>query len=275
MPDHKIQSGWWGQFSVREGQTIQWQIGPLKLAVQRLQREWQIAYESQNNAAEETSAAEETGILSQDLDAPDIEALNYAHIERHPFDQTGETLRLTPTLADRPVVTRPEAPFYVAAGAETAMFVSSPLWLRLAVGHPPQPLQEIAIQRPSDTWFGPSTMEGELCYASRTSGRLNLGNIPWQADRAVTQVIIRNQVSNALLVERLSLPVPYLSLFESLDGMLWTQNVVLVRSREMGMAAIDIDSGPPEQAGQAKLVSEPRQYPDKSMVIRAFGALFK
>ena len=112
MSDHQIQSGWWDQFSVREGQTIQWQIGPLKLAVQRLQCEWQIAYEF------EDTFVEEMGDLARDMDAPDIKTLDYVHIERHTFDQTGETLWLIPALADRPVVVRPIAPFYVAAGAE-------------------------------------------------------------------------------------------------------------------------------------------------------------
>ena len=266
--NNEYQAGWWGQFSVNEGQTIQWQIGPLKLAVQRLLNEWQIAYERDESLAEEANG------WQLDQTAPDVNSLGYAHTERYTFDQTSPTLWVLPALADRPVVTRPWAPFYVTAGEETVMFVSSPLWVRVAVDDPPKNLQEIPIRRPSDTWFGPSTMEGELCYASRTHGRLNFENVLLQPHRAITQVTISNRAISQLLVERLSLPVPFLSLFESSDGLLWTQGVTMVRARETEMATFDVEKGPPVQARPVKLVSEPRQIPGQNMVIRAFGVLF-
>ena len=56
------------------------------------------------------------------------------------------------------------------------IYVSTPLWVRVDVHDPPQFLQEIPVIRPSDTWFGPSTREGELGYAGRTHGRLNFEN---------------------------------------------------------------------------------------------------
>jgi hypothetical protein len=266
--NNEYRGGWWGRFSVNEEQTIQWNIGPLKLAVQRLPHEWQIAYERDETLTEEANG------WQLDRTAPDVNSLGYAHTERHTFDQTSPILWVLPALADRPVVTRPLAPFYVTAGEETVMFVSSPLWVRIQVDDPPKTLQEIPIRRPSDTWFGPSTMEGELCYASRTHGRLNFENVSLQSHRAITQVIIRNRANDTLLVERLNLPVPYLSLFETSEGLLWTESVTMVRSRETGMANFDIGGSPPAQASQVKLVSEPRQIPGQNMVIRAFGVLF-
>jgi hypothetical protein len=155
------------------------------------------------------------------------------------------------------------------------VFVSSPLWVRIEVGDPPVKLQEIPIVRPSDTWFGPTTMEGELCYASRTYARLNLENIPVRVHRAITQIIIDNKADTQLLVERLNLPVPFLSLFEASNGFLWTEAVAMIRTRDTGMAAFQIGKRPPEEASAAKLVSEPREKPDQNMVIRAFGALFR
>jgi hypothetical protein len=269
MTQHnEYQESWWGRFSVDEGQTSQWQIGPLKLAVQRLLNEWQLAYERDEIMIEEANG------WQLDQTALDVNSLGYAQTERYTFGQTSSTLWVLPALADRPVVTRPWTPFYVTAGEETVMFVSSPLWVRIAVDDPPKILQEIPIRRPSDTWFGPSTMEGELCYASRTHGRLNFENVALQPQRAIIEVIIRNRADTTLLVERLSLPVPYLSLFETPEGLLWTESVTMVRTRDTGMATFDLVSRPPVQAGQAKLVSEPRQTPSRNMVIRAFGALF-
>lgn len=268
MLNHHPQAGWWGKFSADIGQTLQWEIGPLNLAVCRLAHEWQIAYEKKDLVFDETNSWQHNPAAS-DLDTQD-----YAQIERHTFDETDELLTVMPALADRPVIIRPLTPFYVTPTQEAVIYVSTPLWVRIDVHNPPQFLQEIPVIRPSDTWFGPSTREGELGYASRTHGRLNFENVAIQAYRATTQVIIRNRAVSSLLVERLSLPVPYLALFESAEGQLWTQTVIMTSTRETGMANFDISPNPPEQAGSVNKIGEPRQQSTHNMVIRAFGALF-
>jgi hypothetical protein len=266
---NQLRSTWWGRYSFDEGQTVQWEIGPLKLAVQRQPNEWQITYEQNEVFDLETTA------WNHNPTAPDIGELNYKNTERYATGQPGKTLWVMPMLADRPIITRPLTPLYVPVGEKTTIFVSSPLWVRIDVGDPPVKLQEVPLLRPSDTWFGPSTMEGELCYASRTYARLNLDNIPTRAHRAITQIIIENKAGTQLLVERLSLPVPYLSLFEASNGLLWTETVTMIRTRDTGMATFQTGKKPPKEAPKAKLVSEPREKPGQNMVIRAFGALFR
>ena len=262
------QSIWWGQFQLENNQTVNWVIGPLKLAVKRLVSEWLIAYERT-----EQFDPEMTG-WSLDQAAPDINELNYQTMERYVFDQASDTLQIVPALPDRPLITRPITPLYVPANGSSTVYVSSPLWLRLEINEPPIELQDLPVFRPPDTWFGPSTMEGQLCYASRTFARLNLENVPISPMRAITRVVINNQDSTKLLVEKLNLPVPYLALFEGGDGRLWTPTVTMVPTRDAGMATIEVDTAPPKQVQETKVLSSPRQQSEKSMVIRAFGALF-
>ncbi|MDH3674939.1 MAG: hypothetical protein OES12_05540 [Anaerolineae bacterium] len=267
--DNQLQSTWWGRFSFDSGQTAHWEIGPLKLAIQRLPNEWQLAYEQ-----DEVTDAETTAWVHHPI-TESIDRLNYVNVERYVLGQTSETLQITPILADRPIVTRPVNPLYVPAGEETTIFVSSPLWLRVEVGDPAKAIQELPIARPSDTWFGPSTMEGELCYASRTKARLNLANIDLPAHRAITAVIIENRASTQLTVERFELPVPYLSLFECDRGVLWTEAVTMERTRDTEMATFQVITGPPEEAKLGTLLSEPRWPPDPKMSIHAFSKLFR
>ena len=262
------QAGWWGKFKADPGPTLQWEIGSLNLAIQRLTYEWQIAYEQ--NEVIDPEPTEWTHMPT----APDIGELNYKNTERYITRQPGKTLWLRPILADRPIITRPLTPLYIPTKEKTTVFVSSPLWVCIEVGDPPLRLQEIPILRPSDTWFGPSTMEGELGYASRTHARLNLENIPRRAHRAITQIMIDNKGDTQLLVERLNLPVPYLSLFAASDGLLWTEVVTMIRTRDTGMATFQAGKRPPEKALEAKLVSKPHEKPGHNMVIRAFGVLF-
>jgi hypothetical protein len=140
-------------------------------------------------------------------------------------------------------------------------------------GRPSQTLFELPLQRPSDTWFGSSTIEGEICYASRTFGRINLENLTGYQYRALTQVHIENKSHTPLLIERINVPVPFLSLFYAKDYLLWTETVTMVQNRETSLAEFQIQKKPPPSAVNLKLISKPRQEPQKSMLIRAFSAL--
>ena len=262
----KQEAIWWGEFKLHNQQTLQWRIGPLTLLVRNIADEWQIAYERADEMHENTLACE---ITETDL-SPDTLANNSRYFIR---DHSG-ILHLKPRLADRPIVSRPWQPFHLTAGEEVTLYVSSPLWIELAVGEKAEKLVEVAIQRPSDTWFGPSTREGELCYASRTSCRLDLAEVPWRPHRAITPVLIRNQADSLLSLERLSLPVPFLPVYSTVNGNLWTPTVILVREEDGDMAALKIEKHAPAEAGQATLVDEPRSRVSTGTLFRAFNALF-
>ena len=178
------------------------------------------------------------------------------------------------SLANRPVISRPVTPFHLPAGEEATLFVSTPVWLHLAAAKPLRDLTDVPIQRPSDTWFGPSTREGQLCYDSRTSGRLHLEEVPQRPHRAVTRVVIRNDGSDALRLERLSLPAPFLAVFEADDGLLWTTPVTLVREPSGEMGTVKIHENPPQEARHARRLSPPREKPTHASLVRALSALF-
>ena len=135
-------------------------------------------------------------------------------------------------------------------------------------------LQSIAIQRLSDTWFGPSTLEGELCYASTTHCRLNVKELPQRTHRVITPVLIRNQANTTLLLERLNLPTPLLPLYCSSSGQLWTPQVTLTREKDGDQAELIIDNKPPVEAGQLLKLNEARDIADNGVLFRAFNTVF-
>ena len=71
------------------------------------------------------------------------------------------------------------------------IYVSSPVWIRLETATGTL-LDELPTIRQSDTWHGPNTREGELCYASRTFCRTNIDALPIRQNRALSPVIIYN-----------------------------------------------------------------------------------
>lgn len=254
---------WWGHYALEEGRVLRWRIGPLELWLRRLPREWRISHRRGDAHAPD---ALETAVPEAEGDV-----IARTTLERFVVGGTPSEVVLTPALADRPVVVRPLTPFHLGGGAEVTVYVSTPLWVHIAAGE--VFMTGIATERPSDTWFGPSTGEGELCYAGHTHCRLSVAELPWRPSRAVTPLLIRNRERLPLLIERLNLPVAYLSLFANERGELWTPTVTIERGQ--GMApTLDVGMAPPAEIGPTRLVGRPRSEPAKGGVIRVFTSLF-
>lgn len=259
-------TSWWEAVSLEPGTTARWRIGGLRLAVYRSAREWLLS----------TEEVEELEEPDWSLDRLDQRPEETDDVERHVFRQTDDRIRLRPALADRPIVTSPRIPLYVPPGEEATLYVGSPLWIEVETGDPPRTLRELPLRRPSDTWFGPDTREGELCYATRTRAALDLGNLPRTGRRVTTALQIRNQADTPLRVEKVKLPVPLLSVFDSPStGLLWTETVTMVRRGEAESADLEVHDSPPPEAGNTTLLTEPRERPERGLLTRAVGSLFR
>jgi hypothetical protein len=255
---------WWGTVEFSEGSAKRWEIGPLTLWIRRMAQEWWIAFERDEKKQERMAAALESG---------DSEWSGHASLERYLTRHAQPVLHISPMLADRPVVTRPAVPLHLCAGEEATVYVSLPAWIRLEAGPYKLVLKEIAIQRLSDTWFGPSTLEGELCYASTTHCRQDLGEVPLYPYRAITPVLIQNRSKQTLVLERLSLPVHFLTVYGSQENTLWTSRVSL-RWEHGSTVSMEIEAQAPAQAGKAQILCGPRNEPEKGGVIRAVASFF-
>lgn len=258
---------WWQADAFPSGEGRRWQIGPLELWTYHLDGEWQIAYRSLDDEALEAApwSGERVTAMSEEL----------PQIERFAAGAEADQIRLQPRVADRSVVARPHVPFHVLPGQTAKLYVSTPLWVEVKVGRTARSLREIPTKRLSDTWFGSSTREGELAYSLKTHARVRLGEMPVRAYRAITPVVFENVGGGVLQVDRMNLPVPYISLYANAGGQLWTQAVTLTRHEDAEMADLDVEKGPPEEAGEATRVSEARMKPDANVVVRAFSGLLR
>jgi hypothetical protein len=261
-------SPWWGDFRLDTGQSGRWIVGPATVWLHRELREWRMGYARTRNPLENAAQvdvpapASEAGLFGPDHGDPQV--------VRYSFAETTAAIRVYPALADRPIIMRPETPLWVPEGERVTIYMSSPLWLGFEANTPGRLLQEIPSHRPSDTWFGSSTREGELCYAVTTTGRLRLEDIPLMLHRAITPVIVVNQAKGSLYVEKVQLPVTHLSLYQSASGFLWTQPVRLERIASDGATNIRFQEGPPDEAGQAQLIREPREKLRTTVITRTF-----
>ncbi|WP_026280713.1 hypothetical protein [Thioalkalivibrio sp. ALE30] len=256
---------WWGRRPLASGAHGRWSIGPLDLWLLHGAQEWQMVLERPRDAADATLAIDVP--CSEPFPAGARDLLRFAGA---PADAEPE---LRVALADRPMVSRPQNPFYVPAHGQVTLYLSSPAWVQLHLGA--ARVQEFPVYTPSDTWFGPNTVNGELCYATRTQARLDLADVPERPHRVVTPLTIANKADDALFLERVNLPVPRLPVYADRHHRLWTPAVRMEREEDRDMAAMKIDPGPPGAATGAQRIAEPREAGGRHLMVRAFSALFQ
>jgi hypothetical protein len=221
---------WWGAVTLPVDAVARWQAGPSTLHAQRRAADWRVWQVTEPDAY---------AVAAQRVRRVDEPPPDGAPQLRFTFAETPDTITVTPELADRPVIVRPEASLTVPPGETVTLYVSSPVWMVLKVevrrarrGRTrPEPvvLAEIPTYRPSDTWFGPSTRVGELCYSVRTAARLRVSELPLRPHRAVTPVTVENQAATALQLSRVSVPMQYLALHVDRAGRLWSDGVLFTR----------------------------------------------
>jgi hypothetical protein len=266
---------WWGRSSLDIDQAGCWIIGPTTLWANRTAHDWRFLYMSTGDAMQYEHDVEVPASIDHwhELEEQAVTDPSLT-LHRHTFRSTAAELTIEPILADRAVVVRPEHPLSIPAGEDVVLYLSIPLWIRVRTGD--TVLEDIPSHRPSDTWFGPSPREGELCYATLTAGRLTLAKLPMRAHRAVTPLTIRNEAADAFPLERVHVPAPYLALYESDSGIrdhLWTQGLTLVRNKANGTAEVRIQSGPPKGTSATTELSAPRREAKSGLVINTFRAI--
>ncbi|MEW6074635.1 MAG: hypothetical protein AB1726_18835 [Planctomycetota bacterium] len=256
---------WWDQFHLRPGTTGHWRVGPLRLWIRRDPRELWVA--------RETAPEGEEDVLAVEIPAR-APAGSRASVTRYAVREGHDIFRLEPALADRPVVVDAEHAFFVPPGEEAILYLSAPLWYRLRVAQTGAILEDVPLRRPSDTWFGPTTLTGELCYAMTTSAQLDLESLPPRPHCAVSAVQVHNGGTERLLLEKMKLPAPNLSLFATPAGLLWTETLHVRHEEDDQPATVRLGGGPPAAAGPAEPIAGPRQGLRKGIVVEALGTLF-
>jgi len=267
---------WLEPFALAEGEAASFRIGTFALQVERRAREWRVQSASSGDLA----------ALDVDVRCPDPAPgpLGFSgdpHRARFAHDGKADALRLRPRLADRAVIVRPAEPLFLLPGAEADVFVSTILWIALEQVATGVTLVDRPALRPSDTWFGPSTREGELAYASRTSARLDVDELPARPHRATTCIHLVNTGRTPQSLARVMLPAPSLELWRlPTSGMLWTQTVELALG-DGDESPLRFRPGPPARAGAAaevagaERVSEARRVAtSKNILLRAMSAIF-
>lgn len=263
-PSFDIQA-WWNPFEIEQDTGLKWTLGSFELTLFRWEGEWLLANERTTGEEIEPGKWQVTPVTEPPASHPSL--------VRYVANQADTTVRLIPRIGDRSVVARPRMPLSLLPGDKTKIYVSSPAWVEVTVGKKAKHLCEWPVNRLSDTWFGPDTLEGEAAYALKTQARVRLAEIPRRTYRIITPISVHNAGEDSLMIDRMNLPVPYLSVYRDRDGSLWSEAVTLTRGEASDLAAIDVARGAPKEIEQAKQLSKPRIAMEKNFFVRAFSGL--
>lgn len=260
---------WWGSLTLEPDTHRRWRIGPRTLWLVRRARELTVAHTMSDDPLDDALE------LAEPADPEEIPE-NATRL-RFALRADAPSPVLHPVLAERAAVMRPEAQLTVPEGEEVTLYVGTPLWLTLTL--PAQgergerALLELSSWRPSDTWFGPDTLRGELAYALSTAGRFTLDDVPPSPHRAITPIRVRNHAREPLQIQRLKVPLPYLTLYWAGERF-WTTAVTLEHQEDDDRDTVQLTRGAPDEAAAAERVAAPRLASGGSLVMRAFSRIF-
>lgn len=255
---------WWQPITFANNECQGFRIGTMQLYLQRQAKQWLIATESHSD-----DASLPVQQLSLDMFPGHLQP------QRYMFAKSSSVCRLVPLLLDRPVVVKTLQPVRIPPGEQATFYISSPVCIRVLLPAADTLtseliLTDIAVQRLSDTWFGPSTQVGELCYADKTHARHNKAELKVRPHRAITPVQIQNMSEHMLALDKISIPVPYLSLYGDLDGSLWTDSLIIQHKNIQSLASFKIDKLASRKPQAAILLSPARKAAEKHSLFRAF-----
>ncbi len=265
-------SSWWGRHTIEPNRSDLWQLGPMRVWIQHSTHEWRVAWHHDGDLLDSTVRS----VPGSRGESPPQDA----QLVHCVFGSSArEDLLFSPALPDRSLISRPVTPLFVLPNERVTLYVVSPLWLRIEMpATPSQPqklIQEIPTYRLSDTWFGPMSTMGELCYANTSPAYMDLKEVPLRLHCAISSVSIRNSGSDSLRLDRIKIPLPRLSLFFSPRTGFWTDSFSFERREDAEMASLKLEGQPPPEASPSQFVAGPRQSASEIKVIRAFSALFK
>jgi hypothetical protein len=235
-------TAWWGTFTVDDNESRFWRVGNQVICVDRYNDEWHIAHCSATRF--------DQSIPIRAIDLP---------FKTFVLRTQGNELMLKPTLPDRSVVSKLEHPLHIPAGEKIMLYVSSPVWMKMSAGKTTQILlDDIPTQALSDSWFGINTMEGELCYASKTRCSPRLEEFSTSSERIISPLLIKNRAKSTFILDKISVPLPYLSVYTDDVNRLWTEQLVLHRDSDID-PCVKVTKGAPRSAtGTITLLTDPR-----------------
>jgi hypothetical protein len=263
----------WTTFPMVQGDHLHCELGPLDLHVLHRSNELKVYWRSSldHRSTHVAMKHQRQPAWVDDLLDPPHEAGET--VFRYAIAQNKVSLSLRPHLPNRPIVARLSEPLWVHGHRAIEIFVSNPLWIELYEAQTLLSMAHIPSLPLSDSWFGSSPREGELCYANRTEARLDVHKIPLNLMRATTRITVVNQLEEPVRVERVKIPSALLGLHINQKSQLWTTSLRLERRALQGKSKVQLGAPKATSQDPFHLITPPAFLTGATIIERAFHKL--
>ncbi|MFT5757000.1 MAG: hypothetical protein ACI9LM_001725 [Alteromonadaceae bacterium] len=255
---------WWGEFTFELQEKKCWSVGERAILIKRKEAEW--------NTWNIEETEEDNDVLVSDGISINLDDTTVTG--RFLEKITSEKIKVSPLLADRTVIARPSSPLTILAGEKIQLFISTPIWFYAETLPSGKCLVDLPFWRPSDSWFGSSTIDGQLCYAKYTSAKTKLEELDLHPHRATTSITVINSHDKALTINRINVPVTYLNLYCDEKNQLWTSAISIEIEDESADVELIIEKGFSADFQPLTFISNPRVSSEHGKLIRRISNLF-
>jgi len=250
----------WSEKELEGGKCYLWRTGCFHLWVKRINDEFYIASEISDG-----TGCEEIPAVGREVEYPDQKQWG-----RWIIRGQDNTVRLAPVMPDRPVVIRPTLPVRIPGSQNGMFYIIIPSWVKISAGRSGETvLCERATDTLSNTWFG-DPVSGELCYSLSTDAVRTMEECPDRADMIICPVMIKNEYSEELNIDRICVRTNYLSIFLS-GTRLITNTVEVIYNGEENLTTVKYGKKAPSMPAGVKKLADPRS-PAESMMKKTFSS---
>lgn len=260
---------WWGDFSFQPQETKCWSVGERAILIKRKATEWN-TWNVESIVVDSIGAEDDILVTDGSKIVLESDMVTGRFLEK----VTSGKIKVTPLLADRTMIARPSSPLTILAGEKIQLFISTPVWFYAELLPSGKCLVDLPFWRPSDSWFGSSTIDGQLCYAKYTSAKTNLEDLDLHPHRATTAIMVHNRHNKALTINRINVPVNYLTLYSDDKNQLWTSSISIKIEGESADVELIIDKHFLSEFEPQTLISKPRISSEHGKLIRRISHLF-
>jgi hypothetical protein len=243
---------WWGTYQVEAGQSRFWRVGNVVICVDRFMDEWHVAGCPVGKINGLKDEDQDGGLLSIPFEDLSFKTFTF---------KTQAEITLKPVLPNMPLASELEQHLYIPGGESILLYVSSPVWVRIETGDKTKIiLDEIPTYALSETWVSHknNTMDGEVCYSGHTHCSPHLKDVPSGPDRIISPLLITNKAEDTLILEKISVPLPYLSVYSDAENFLWTEQLYVNRESNEN-PEVEFAKGPPKALDEIYRLTPPRR----------------
>ncbi len=242
---------------MQDGENFHLRFGPLDFYLEKIPTEIRVLWMTSNDWMDSS--------FHYQYPFTGMQPSNLLKERRFAFSGSSPRLQVLPCLGELPCVVKPDSTFMILPGEKAKIHLSTPMNIRLVDLDSSLVIDEIPVLHRVKTWFGESPTKGQLCHFTRIHAALIEENLPFRPHRALTHLCIENKSNAPIPIDKLKIPVNYLTLYQESRGVFVTSSLSVRIDNNENLKDLKIFA--PEDLGgdRLTLIHPPREKLPKSL----------